>query len=156
MEIAVGFINSDVPFSNPAPMGSWCSLYSGWPKVKDWEPSAVMSQSLWGTLPPHNRRHFLFVLFSGILRCGTTVPTPPSFSWAPNWISGMTRIRLKSWRRRSWLPLPTHRALPWQKRSVWQQWGCCWLDLGCVCGRPCTLHNGMPGFCCGASWEQCC
>lgn len=90
-------------------------------------------------LCPPPRHHCLFVFFSGILRCGTTVPTPPSFSWAPNSICGMTRTRLKSWRRRSWLPSPTHRALPWQKRSVWQRWGYCWLDLGCVCGRPCTL-----------------
>lgn len=104
-------------------------------KGNDWEPSGVVFQGLQGTLPPHKRHHFLFVLFSGTLRCGTTVPTPPSSSWAPNLICGMTRTRLKSWRRRSWLPSPIHRALPWQKRSVWGSGDI----VGCVCGRPCTL-----------------
>lgn len=52
MEAAVGFINSDVPFSNPALMGSGCSLCSDGLKVKDWELSGVMCQGLQGTLPP--------------------------------------------------------------------------------------------------------
>lgn len=55
---------------------------------------------------------------SGILRWDTTAPTHPSFWWAPSWICGMTKTRLKGCETRSSLQSPTHKAWPWPERLV--------------------------------------
>lgn len=55
---------------------------------------------------------------SGIQRWGTTVPTHPSFWWAPSWIFAMTRTPSRGCGTRSCPQSPTRRAWPWLERSV--------------------------------------